>query len=78
MPAELHQKILINKGKVMINNKDPIIDYKNVEVLKSSVLESGRIIPGRITSVSPRKQRAISRAIKLARYLALLPYTDKH
>ena len=62
----------------MITNKDQDIDYKNIEILKSCVLESGRIIPGRITNMSPRKQRAVSRAIKLARYLALLPYTDQH
>jgi small subunit ribosomal protein S18 len=62
----------------MANNKDQEIDYKNVEVLKSYVLESGRIIPGRITNMPPRKQRDASRAIKLARYLALLPYTDQH
>ena len=59
-------------------NKDQVIDYKNIGVLKACVLDSGRIIPGRISSVSPRKQRAISRSVKLARYLALLPYTDKH
>lgn len=57
---------------------DPMIDYKNIELLKSSILESGRIIPGRITGVAPWKQRKISLAIKQARFLALLPYTDKH
>ena len=59
-------------------NKDQDIDYKNVDALKSHILESGRIIPGRITNMSPHKQRMVSRAIKLARYLALLPYTDQH
>jgi small subunit ribosomal protein S18 len=59
-------------------NKDQEIDYKNIELLKSCILESGRIIPGRITNMSPRKQRAISKAVKIARYLALLPYTDQH
>jgi len=67
-----------NKASVDSYNKDQEIDYKNVEALKSYVLESGRIIPGRITNMPPRKQRAVSRAIKLARYLALLPYTDQH
>ena len=62
----------------MANNKDQEIDYKNVEALKSYILESGRIVPGRITNMPPRKQRDVSRAIKLARYLALLPYTDQH
>lgn len=66
-----------NKASIDSYNKDQEIDYKNVEMLKSCVLESGRIIPGRITNMSPRKQRAISRAIKIARYLALLPYTDR-
>ncbi len=59
-------------------NSDPEVDYKNIELLKASVLESGRIIPGRITNVAPWKQRKISNAVKLARYLALLPYTDQH
>ena len=58
-------------------NKDQEIDYKNIEALKAYILESGRIIPGRITNMQPRKQRAISKAVKLARYLALLPYTDQ-
>lgn len=57
---------------------DQEIDYKNIDFLKSYILESGRIIPGRITNMLPRKQRDVSRAIKLARYLALLPYTDQH
>ena len=60
------------------SNVDPVIDYKDVEMLKACVLESGRIIPGRITNAKPWKQRKISKAVKLARYLALLPYTDQH
>ena len=67
-----------NKASVDTYNKDQEIDYKNVELLKASILESGRIIPGRITNMSPRKQKDVTRAIKLARYLALLPYTDQH
>ncbi len=57
---------------------DAAIDYKNIELLRGNILESGRIIPGRITGISPWRQRKIAKAIKLARFLALLPYTDKH
>ena len=60
------------------SGKDPEVDYKNLDLLKVSVLESGRIIPGRITNMLPWKQRKVSNAIKRARFLALLPYTDQH
>ncbi len=57
---------------------DEEIDYKNLDFLRKSILESGRIIPGRLAGLSPSKQRKMAKAIKLARFLALLPYTDKH
>ena len=50
----------------------PIIDYKNIKILKKYMSESGRILPSRITSVSQNKQKKLSRAIKRARLLALL------
>jgi len=50
----------------------PIIDYKNIKVLKKYISESGRILPSRITAVSQRKQKKLSRAIKRARLLALI------
>jgi len=50
----------------------PLIDYKNIKVLKKYISESGRILPSRITSVSQNKQKKLSRAIKRARLLALL------
>ena len=50
----------------------PIIDYKNTKLLKKYMSDTGRILPSRITSVSFRKQRELSRAIKRARLLALL------
>tara|TARA_Y100000590_G_scaffold44514_1_gene47345 strand:+ start:2080 stop:2343 length:264 start_codon:yes stop_codon:yes gene_type:complete len=50
----------------------PVIDYKNIRILKKYISESGRILPSRITSVSQGKQRELSRAIKRARLLALL------
>ena len=50
----------------------PIVDYKNIKLLKKYISESGRILPSRITSVSEKKQKKLSRAIKRARLLALL------
>ena len=64
--------------KVVPANSEQPIDYKDIETLQMYILEGGRIIPGRITGTSPHKQRQIVRAIKIARYLALLPYTDQH
>ncbi len=56
----------------------PRIDYKDIEVLKDFINENGKIIPARITGTSSGFQRQLSEAIKRARYLALLPYTDLH
>ena len=50
----------------------PKVDYKNIKLLKRYISESGRILPSRITSVSEKKQKKLSRAIKRARLLALL------
>jgi small subunit ribosomal protein S18 len=54
------------------------IDYKDIDILKDFVNENGRIIPARITGTKAGYQRQLSTAIKRARYLALLPYTDLH
>jgi len=50
----------------------PTVDYKNIKVLKKYISESGRILPSRITAVSQKKQKELSKAIKRARLLALL------
>ena len=50
----------------------PIVDYKNIKLLKRYISESGRILPSRVTSVSLNKQRELSQSIKRARLLALL------
>ena len=50
----------------------PLIDYKNIKMLKKYISESRRILPSRITFVSQKKQKELSRAIKRARFLALL------
>lgn len=51
-----------------------VIDYKDIKLLQRYVSERGKIIPSRITAVSMKKQRELSKAIKRARFLGLLPY----
>ena len=52
----------------------PKIDYKDVKLLQRFISERGKIVPSRITAVSAKKQRQLSKAIKRARFLALVPY----
>ncbi len=54
------------------------IDYKDLETLKAYVSETGKIVPSRITGTKARYQRQLATAVKRARFLALLPYTDAH
>ncbi|MGN1034929.1 MAG: 30S ribosomal protein S18 [Rhodocyclaceae bacterium] len=54
------------------------IDYKDVEVLKEYIQENAKIIPARLTGTKAGYQRQLGVAIKRARFLALLPYTDNH
>jgi small subunit ribosomal protein S18 len=54
------------------------VDYKDIALLKDFINENGKIIPARITGTKSRYQRQLSVAVKRARYLALLPYTDLH
>ena len=54
------------------------VDYKDIEVLKEFINENGKIIPARITGTRGHYQRQLSVAVKRARFLALLPYTDLH
>lgn len=54
------------------------IDYKDLELLKAYISETGKIVPSRITGTKARYQRQLAKAIKRARYLALIPYTDAH
>ena len=55
----------------------PKIDYKDVRILQRYISERGKIVPSRITAVSTKNQRELAKAIKRARYLALLPYIVK-
>lgn len=54
------------------------IDYKDLDTLKAYVSETGKIVPSRITGTKAKYQRQLASAIKRARYVALLPYTDSH
>jgi len=54
------------------------IDYKDLDTLKSFISETGKIIPSRNTGTKPRYQRQLATAVKRARFLALLPYSDQH
>jgi len=60
------------KGKI------ETVDYKDIDFIKEFLTETGKIIPSRVTGIRGQNQRRLSRAIKQARYLALLPYCDKH
>ena len=55
----------------------PVIDYKDIKLLSRYISEKGKITPSRITNVSRSKQKDLSTAIKRARFLALISYTNK-
>ena len=54
------------------------IDYKDLDTLRNYITETGKIVPSRITGTKSHYQRQLAAAVKRARFLALLPYTDKH
>tara|TARA_Y100000994_G_scaffold216569_1_gene193498 strand:+ start:260 stop:451 length:192 start_codon:yes stop_codon:yes gene_type:complete len=62
----------------MSNLDSKFINYKNIDLLKRYIAETGKIVPGRVSGVTSSQQRKITKAIKVARYMALLPYTDSH
>ena len=74
------QKALFRRRKFCRFTADKVdwVDYKEIDVLKDFVNENGKIIPARITGTTSGFQRQLSVAIKRARFLALLPYTDLH
>ncbi len=67
-----------NKKNDRINRDGLEIDYKQLDTLKSYLTEAGKIVPGRVTGTTVQNQRKIAQAVKQARFLALIPYTDKH
>ncbi|WP_028357923.1 30S ribosomal protein S18 [Brackiella oedipodis] len=54
------------------------IDYKDIDTLRDFITETGKIIPARLTGTKAHYQRQLDTAIKRARFLALLPFTDNH
>jgi small subunit ribosomal protein S18 len=74
------QRALFRRRKFCRFTADKVewIDYKDVETLKDFINETGKIIPARITGTAAGYQRQLSEAIKRARFLALVPYTDLH
>ncbi len=67
----------IDRSKCVIENLDEkTINYKNIAFLRGYTSENGRILPRRMTGISRKKQNMLQRAIKVARKLGLLPYTD--
>ena len=66
------QKYKLKKKCPLSGKGAPIIDYKNINLLKKYITENGKILPSRITSVSQKKQRQLTLSIKRARNLALI------
>ena len=62
------------KSCPLSGENSPKIDYKDTKLLKKYLSERGKIIPSRVTSVSAKKQRELTQAVKRARFMALLPY----
>lgn len=60
------------------NKNSPVIDYKDTKLLSKYITEKGKIVPSRITNVSRGKQKELSLAIKRARFLSLMSYTNKY
>ena len=67
-----NQKYKFKKKCPLSGKGAPVVDYKNIKLLKRYISENGKILPSRITSVSQKKQRELSLSIKRARNLALL------
>ena len=74
----LIKKMIVRKMKMSKYELPSKFDYKDINVLKQFITETGKIIPARVTGISASNQRKLTRHIKIARFLALIPYTDMH
>lgn len=63
------------RASLLASDKTLVIDYKNPQLLKAFLTDRGKVVPARISGVSARQQRQITKAVKRARMLALIPYT---
>lgn len=68
----------IRRKKLSRFEEESTIDYKDLDLLKEYITETGKIVPSRITGTSAKHQRELCKAIKRARMIALLPYCDAH
>ncbi len=64
------------RKRFQVPDKDVVLDYKNPQMLKNFLTDRGKIVPARISGLSARQQRQLTKAIKRARMLALLPFTS--
>lgn len=64
-----------SRASLLASDKTLVIDYKNPQLLRAFLTDRGKIVPARISGVSAKQQRQITKAVKRARMLALLPYT---
>ena len=62
----------------MSEEKKKVIDYKDPDTLKTFISENGKIMSSRYTRLTTKEQRKLNKAIKRARLLGLMPFTDKH
>ena len=69
-------KLFFKRSCPLSGKEAPIVDYKNIYILKKYITEKGKILPSRVTQVSTKKQKELTLAIKRARFLALLPYVS--
>lgn len=64
-----------NRASLLASDKSLVIDYKNPQLLRAFLTDRGKIVPARISGLTAKQQRQITKAVKRARMLALLPYT---